>query len=327
MNVFSGRLQDTLPQTLEYSGEFGPELVLFLPFVHWLAREGLLEGRRIVTYRGMRCFYEDLACAELIEKPDARRYVPPDRRPDWLPVRNEHDFDGEGRSSRHFCPDLRARFAAVPLACGLDASRPLLIVHNKYVNEWGRGPVNHIPLPTLDAIFRTLKHAFVIVYIRHGMSPPEGGYVEDHNETLPDLDDRGLLRRHPEVFAFDDLFAAHRGATGEADLNRFKAALLARCHRFISSQGGGAHQIALLSGSLFAVLHRLGAEEHWAYAQGYYTFHARVPPLLAACRGDAELLQAIAMFMGSVVIDDRCLPSRGAAGILTALSPSTLRQR
>ena len=317
-----------LPETLEYVGEFGPELVLFLPFMTWLAREGALRNRRIVTYRGMRCFYEDLDCAELIEKPGARSYVPPQQRSDWLPVKNEHDFDTRQASPRHLCPDLRTRFRVMKLSREIGSqARPLLIIHNKYANEWGEGPINHIPIATLDTIFRVLKHEFTIVYIRHGMAPPEGGFVEDHNETLPGFDDRDLLQRHPEVLGFDELFAEHRAATGDDDLNRFKTMLLARCHRFISCQGGGAHQISLLNGSLFIVLHRRGSEEHWAYSTGYYSFLAKVPPMLAVCRNDDELIRAIPLFIGSFMAHDRCLPAPGAAPILAALSPATISQR
>jgi hypothetical protein len=91
----------SLPELLEYTGEFGPELVLFTSFCHWLSKEGLLQKRRIVTYRGMRCFYDDLDCLEVIEKDVPRKYVPPQDRQQWLPVKNEHDFDGRGRPSRH----------------------------------------------------------------------------------------------------------------------------------------------------------------------------------------------------------------------------------
>ncbi len=39
---------------VEFSGEFGNEITTFLPFAHWLKREGHLEGRRVRTYEGMR---------------------------------------------------------------------------------------------------------------------------------------------------------------------------------------------------------------------------------------------------------------------------------
>jgi hypothetical protein len=103
--------------------------------------------------------------------------------------------------------------------------------------------------------------------------------------------------------------------------------LLARCYRFISTQGGGAHQIAMFSGSLLVVLHRRGFEENWAYYPGYYSFIAPVPPLLAVCRSDSELMRALLVFDGSVVVNGRCLPGPAAAPILEALSPATISQR
>lgn len=316
-----------LPETLEFAGEFGTELVLFLPFLTWLSREGLLRNRRIRIYRGMRCFYEDLDCAELIEKSDRRVYVKPSERPEWLPVKNDHNFDTRQRSPRHLFPDLRQRFRAMPLSRELGSKeRPLLIVHNKHDNEWRAGPVNCIPLDALDVLFHVLKHHFTIVYIRHGMLD-SGSFVRDHTATLPDFDDRGLLERHPEVLGFDELFLQHRNETGDDDMNRFKMMLLARCHRFISSQGGGANQISLLNGSLFVVLHRRGREARWAYSQGHYTFHASVPPLLAVCLDHEELLRAIPIFIGSFVVSDRCLPTPAAAKILDQLSPRTIRKR
>ena len=42
---------------IEYTGEYGAELTTFLPFAFWLKTQGLLSGRRVVTYRGMRPYY------------------------------------------------------------------------------------------------------------------------------------------------------------------------------------------------------------------------------------------------------------------------------
>jgi hypothetical protein len=72
---------DSLPDLLDYTGEFGPELVLFVPFCRWLSNVGLMKKRQIRTYLGMHCFYDDLACLEIIDKNELRRYVPPQRRP------------------------------------------------------------------------------------------------------------------------------------------------------------------------------------------------------------------------------------------------------
>jgi hypothetical protein len=284
-----------LPDVLEYTGEFGSELVLFTPFCNWLSRAGRLRERRIKTYRGMRCFYDGLDCLEILEKDEPRRWVPPAERPAWLPVKNEHDFDGVGRPEQHVYSDLRARFRDVPLLPDIGRGKPVLIVHNKHTIEWRRPPVNFIPLATLDSIFRRLHGDFTIVYVRHGMGPTPPGYSQDHNAPQP-FDDGPLLASHPGVFVFDELYRAHRLLGGTQDVNTFKNVLYSRCRHFISSQGGATTHIALFSGSQLAILHRAGREENWAYRDGYYRFISDAPPALAICRTEEELLAALALF-------------------------------
>lgn len=286
-----------LPQSLEYVGEFGPELVLFLPFCNWLSKAGFLRKRQIVTYFGMRCFYEDLECLEVIEKKEKRCWIPPSDRPAWLPVKNEHDFDGLGRPRRHIYPDLRKKFKATPLSLDIAAaSQPLLVIHNKHCDEWSTGgPVNHISLDTLDVLFSRLKQKFTIVYIRHGIEADDPRFSGDHNHSLP-FDDKSVLADHCEVRLFDHLYAEHIDRGGRPDINAFKNILYSRCHNFISSQGGGAHHIALFSGSLLAILHRRGFEENWAYKEGYYGFMASPPPLRAIFRSEDDLVSGISLF-------------------------------
>jgi predicted O-methyltransferase YrrM len=304
-------LHRSLPQTLEYTGEFGPELVLCLPFLNWLGKLGLLRSRKIITYTGMKCFYDDMGGLAIIEKAADREYVHPDRRASWLPVRNEHDFDGHGRSAQHLYPDLREKFRKLTLLPQVgSAGRPLLIVHNKYNDEWGDGPINYLPIESLRVIFELLGHCFTIVYIRHGNSDERLRFVGDHNVAI-EFEDRGLLEAYPDVLCFDDLHAAHIAQGGVQDINTFKNVLYSRCHHFISSQGGGAHQIALYSGSLLAVLHRRGAEEQWAYRKGYYKFMATIPPNLVICRTEDDLLRALPLFDSSTVIEDRVYLNSG----------------
>jgi hypothetical protein len=275
----------------------------------------------------MRCFYDDLDCLEIIEKEQKRMFVPPCDRPSWLPVRNEHNFDNYGRSALHFYPDLRRKFCNLPLIAEVGtAQRPLLIVHNKHNNEWNSGPVNYISLGGLDFMFRLLKNDFTIVYIRHGIAGNEIGFTEDHNTSEP-FEDGTLLKSHPEVLCFDDLYAEHRSSGGMQDLNTFKNVLYSRCYRFVSSQGGGAHHIALFSGALLLVLHRRGSEEHWAYGNGYYGFMAAVPPTRAICRTEDDLICALQLFVNSVVAEDRLLLSAGSERLLARFSPLTIGQR
>ena len=299
--------QASLPDTLEYTGEFSPELVLFVPFCHWLGKMGYLKQRRIRIYRGMRCFYEDLDCLGITEKDDLRRYVPAQNRPSWLPIKNEHDFDGLGRSPQHFFPDWRKKFQALPVMPELAGpGLPLLVLHNKYNNEWNQGPINYFGTATLDAIFAALKASFRIVYIRHGIGTPAKGYSSDATDNRL-LADREVLDRHPEVRCFDDLYAKYAGAGGTQDLNTFKNVLYSRCYRFISTQGGGAHQIAQFSGSVMAILHRRGSEAQWAYAHGYYRFMATIPPIAVVCRNDEQLLDVLPLFSNTAVVNNQIL--------------------
>jgi len=311
----------SLPDVLEYTGEFGPELVLFLPFCRWLSSAGLLKERRIRTYRGMRCFYDDLDCLEILEKDQQRRYVPPQERPAWLPVKNEHTFDTFCRPAVHLYPDLRAKFCGLPLTPEIGAvDRPLLIIHNKHTIEWSAGPVNQIPLAVLDGVFGTLKRKFTVVYIRHGIGPTDPGYSDD-DQSQRTFQDRALLDSHPEVFCFDDLYAAHRAGGGTQDLNTYKNVLFSRCHHFITSQGGGAHHIALFSGSLLVIMHRRGFEESWAYGPGYYGFMAAVPPIRAICRTDDDLVRALPLFIDTTMAEDRVVLAPGNERLLAECSP------
>jgi len=293
-----------LPESLEYEGEFGAELILFLPFCRWLSSVGMLKSRRIVTYRGMGCFYSDLDHDELVERPSARRYVPPSRRPAWLPVRDEHSKEFRVPSHRHLYPDLRQRFGEFPFPEALCEPRlPLLLIHNKHNNEWDSGPCNHISLAALEVLFDVLKDRFTVVYLRHERRHDES-FAMDHNTPLP-FDDDALLARFPEVLCFHALQDEYRARFG-GDMNTFKNCLLSRCRRFISSQGGGAHHIAMFSGSSMLVLHRRGQEAEFAYRSGYYRFMAPEAPALRVCGDEAELMQAAREWVVDEALGSAC---------------------
>jgi hypothetical protein len=276
----------------------------------------------------MRCFYDDLDCLGIIEKTADREYVRPYWRSRWLPVRDEHTFDNAGRPVFHIYPHLRKKFRKFPLMPAIDvAKKPLLVIHNKHNDEWiTGGSVNHIPLATLETLFETLSDRFTIVYIRHGMGVHDNDFSNDGNSVLP-FDEKPVLKRYPHVILFDDLFEQHKRQGGLQDLNTFKNVLYSRCYHFISSQGGGAHHIALYSGSLLVLLHRRGSEEFWAYADGYYGFMADVPPILAVCRTYDELASSLSLFQETRIVDDRVLIDVSKATLLDQLSPRTMADR
>lgn len=328
MRTEPGWLSADLPQTLEYRGEFGAELVLFLPFMTWLSQAGLLSGRRIVTYPGMRCFYDELQCQEYVERPGIRIARQASNRLGCLPEKDEHVLGRQGPCPFHVYPDLRRKFARLPLHSSLTADRrPLLIVHNKYNNEWKQGPINFFDAATLDAMFARLKASFNIVYIRHGARPSSASYSEDVDQQLR-LDDHVALAKHPEVRHFEDLFAEHVSNGGQDDVNTFKNKLYSRCFHFLSVQGGGAHHFAYFSGSLMLIMHKKGHETRFAYSRGYYGFLANPAPIRAICRTEDEVIASLDLMLDSQIMGGRVHLGGEARRILPPLLPrATLATR
>ncbi len=311
----------TLPETLDYTGEFGTELVVFLPFVTWLHENGILARHKLRLYRGMRCFYDHVAPKEFIEKSEPRVYV---RRRDrvGLPIRNEDTFDNTfTRCPLLSYPDFRSRFAQQKLACDLrEDGRPLLVIHNKYNKEWNFGrSVNHITPGALDETIGRLKSQYRIVYIRHGMRSLPQTYSHDHNAMLDDLADQPVLARHPEVMNYEDLFEEHVRNGGADDMNLVKNAIYARSYHFISAQGGGTYQCAYFSGSLLMIQHRTGVEHRWPYI-GYFTYLATPPVTLAIANRESEYLDGLALFDAPKVQDGRAVVAPEKSTLLAALS-------
>lgn len=293
-------LASELPRVIEYSGEFGLEIVCFVPFANWLKSVGLMRNRKLRTYAGMRSLYYFLADDEYEEKIAARRFTHGHERPFWLPNRSEHTAT---KSPYETYPDYRTRYAVPALNLG----KPLLIVHNKYHREWSRPPINFFDCETLDAIFESLKKRFSVVYIRHGRENVQmRGFSSDHGNRIaevgvPPLNDNEVLKRHPEIHTFEELYEIY----GNGDLNRFKNRLYANAYYFVVTQGGGSHQCAMFRGSLQLVLHREGQETRHAYGAGYYRYMANPAPLLLVTDSREKLIAALDLFKTSKVFGER----------------------
>lgn len=272
-----------LPAELEYTGEFGTEIACFLPTVYWLFRTGGLEGRRVCTYEGMRAFYYFLPDDQYREKTGPRTYVRAGLRPRYLANRSEHSARQHPREA---WPDYRQRYAATAPRF----SRPLLIVHNKYADEWQLGPINYIPCELLDVIFERFKRHYQIVYLRQGLrAGPVRGFSADQSRPRV-FGDREVLDRHPQVRVFDDLLDQ---AGADKSYNELKLELYAKARFFISSQGGNCALAALFGGSTLLVMHRLGRELRHAYSQGFFRYAAEPRVQLLVARNDEQMRKAV----------------------------------
>jgi len=254
---------------IEYTGEYGAEITTFIPFAFWLKTQGLLEGRRVVTYRGMRPYYYFLDDGEFAEKACDRDWLPPAER-GW-PTNSTYTAT---KKPWHVMPDYRARYAGQ----GRALDRPVLFIQNKFAMEWDRGPINYMPLGSLREMFSLGPARFDVVYSRPGAAPKGDGYAVDRNDFC-DYPDLALARSFEGVTILEDLCAE----TG-ADYNLTKLEILAKAHFFVAVQGGGAHIMACFGNSLMLVLHYLGDEDPHAYAAGPYKYLSDPPPALIVAR-------------------------------------------
>ena len=287
-----------LPDVLEYQGEFGTEIVTFVPTIRWYHLVGLMKGRRVRTYPGMRAFYYFLSDSQYEEKKEGRKHYQANAMPAFAQNRNEQyairrplEFHTDYRDV--FCNDI-FRF-----------DKPALVIHSKYNNEWDNGPVNFISNQQLHALCSEFENAFQLVYFRQGVTTPPSGYSIDHNQTR-EFSDLDVLRSHPDVLIFDELFLC--GPEGER-YNFYKNMLYANCFHFVAAQGGGAHHCALFSGSILLVLHRAGPEMLFAYARGFYRHLANPAPLLLVAGTPSEFVSGVSVVAQSRVLGDRVFPA------------------
>ena len=259
---------------IEYTGEFGPEITTFIPYVAWLKREGLLEGRRVVSHTGMEPYYFFLGEGEFSAKSQPRRWAPEAER-DW-PTNSTYTATPQ---PWHVYPDFRAHYRTM----GRAFERPVLFIQNKFTVEYDIGPINYLPLRALEWLLAAMTRHFHVVYSRPRYAASGGGYSLDHN-TACDYPDLAVVRRAEGVEILEETCAQ-----SGAPYNQVKLEILAKSHVFVAVQGGGAHLLACFGQSLFLLLHRSGPEFPHAYRAGAYKYLATPPPVLLVAKDEGEL--------------------------------------
>ncbi|MEM0911379.1 MAG: hypothetical protein AAGJ37_10420 [Pseudomonadota bacterium] len=274
---------------LEYTGEYGPEITTFIPFVAWLKQEGYLSGKKIVTYSGMKPYYFFLADSEYEEKAESRKYVPEPER--YWP----NNQTGTARACRwHRYPDFREHYAKSDLTF----DKPVIFIQNKFTVEWDIGPVHFLPIAPLDELLHLTKNRFTIVYSRPRSSYK--GYSSDRNHPC-EYPDRRFTDRHSHVIDFEKE-CERQGR----NYNQFKLEILARSQIYVGVQGGSSHVLACFKNSVLLLLHQEhgnGQEYPFAYANGPYKYLSDPAPTLLVARNNKDFAEA-ARCIGRTKVDD-----------------------
>ena len=225
--------------TFDINGEFGYELFTALPLVNWYKEQ----GHDIVVNGavGAKLLYPNIKVNEIYN-----------HREPFLRV----DIDGKSYYKQHnhvagvfskpvvgdklmwedkwSPPNLKEHYKSM---YDLEFEKPLLIISNKYQEEWGQDPINYINLDSLKIIFELCKDKFQIIYNR-----PSGGNITNDNT--------------PQKFYPDWNLAEDMGITlmqtlqkeYNLDYNTTQMVLMSYCSHHISTQGGNSALAAYFGG-------------------------------------------------------------------------------
>lgn len=165
-------------------------------------------------------------------------------------------------------PDFREAFKdKLPALSDL----PLLILHNKFNQEWGEEPTNFIDIPTLLYLMDMLKGRYTIVYMRPYTSQHLRGYIGDMNLDLVFDDHEQIRLHHPEVHLAHELLDQHPEM---ADFNQLQLALHAQADAFISVLGGNAIIASYFAGT--NIIYAVNGQE--AHNTEYQDVYPRLSP-------------------------------------------------
>jgi hypothetical protein len=267
------RLDEELPGIIQYEGEFGPEIVTFLPFVYNLHIRGLLKNRRISTYSGMKPYYYFLGPRKLIERTENRFFLPPGDR--WWPHSDEHQripISGE----------------TYPSFKRFRKKTNVLFIQNKYCVEWDEGPINFLSLETLRKIFESTEGKFKVVYSRQGIITNEAalGISIDHNKEMH-LEDLALCESFPHVIVLEK-----RRITDFRSYNSRKLYWIDRALLLAGVQGGSNYPWTYFKKDS-VILHKRGRETEFSYQQGFYNYLSNPPLALKVVHNDETFIEEI----------------------------------
>ena len=230
--------------------EWGNELVRVLPFVYNQHLAGM--DVEVHTTKGMKPFYFFLDEDRVKEK-YKNRYGMTEINTLLVPQQNLYDdeLDYSFWTPPPFKKEFEKKEILFPETI-LKNRKPILIISNKYNNEWRWKGINTIPLKLLDGMFSKLKAHFNIIYNR--INPK---YLVNDGDVLPygDFSDTDILDKHsPDVIDVNDLYEMQM----DMDISEFQLRLFAKANHFVNVQGGIGHFASFFGGRQLFFIERNG---------------------------------------------------------------------
>jgi hypothetical protein len=260
-------------KTVQYDGEFSPELKCVLPYAYWHHLNGTLQ--RTVGCKHTRALY----------------FFSPDHE-ERFTSRHFNDFNFQLEIPNSQDHDLRydyAKWAPVPLKAHyrnphFTFAKPVVLIANRFNVEWGGPPISFLDHDDLRTLFRKLSPRYQVVYNR----PSPASIVNDESAVL-DLGEKPMIRAEfPEVILLEDLM--DRKEAQATDLNHLQLMVYANCDRFISTHGGTATLASYFGGTNII----LSSKGHEHYFGEFKTIYPKLAgSRILACRTKEVLMDHV----------------------------------
>lgn len=202
---------------VDFCGEFGSELQLVIPYAYYLHQKNLLKQTISSSMTKELYFFSE----NHIEK-YTKRICTQCATPNKTPHVKELNYD------EYIPPPYKSIYKNKYFVY----DKPLLIIHNKYNQEWGGPPVNFIDINTLDKIFNLLIKKYTIIYLR-----PKSKNIVSDNSKIYDLNEKNVLDSYG-VINGNELYKDTKEKYNINNFNHFQLLIHANCNKFISIQGG-----------------------------------------------------------------------------------------
>ncbi|KAL7547286.1 hypothetical protein ACHAWF_010615 [Thalassiosira exigua] len=167
------------------------------------------------------------------------------------------------------------------------SGKPIAMVFNKYVMEWGRPPINFLDVATLRRLFSIVSLLYQIVYVQMEVSSLED---EGYRERNRPFNDKGMIRsEHPEVVLFEDVYD-----NATMDYNLLLFGIASKSDLFVSVQGGVSVVASLWKAPNFIYASR----GHELEFNTYHTWYERLgSDMVRAFNYKDELLETLRIYV------------------------------
>lgn len=249
-------------KTIEFHGEFGPELQFVLPFAYWHYKNGTLKATR--STKGMGEFY----------------FFSPNHEDTTLLRTNEGNYNFEVPRVLYSHNYDMKKWLPVPLKEVYKNDiyvfeKPALIIANRYNMEWDGPPISFLSIEMLQFIFDSLKDHYTIIYNRPGAQ-----HITMDNSEIYELNEIGWIKEnYPDVILMNDLYEENKGKA--RNFNHLQLMVYANAENFISTHGGTS-VLASYFGGTNVILSKQGPEHVFGCYEALYPklsganiFHAK----------------------------------------------------